>query len=186
MFEPFFIAAFPLLFLAVLAGGGVALRRRGVDMEGVAPINRNLFLLSKLVMIMPWTAMFLQALGVSFLSLRVPPVLNGLSLGLWVAGFAVALAGRFRLGSSFRVGCPKDKTTLRTDGIFRLSRNPMYLGLDTTFLAAALYTLNPLVLVLGAGLAALHHRLILAEEECLREIHGQDYADYCLRTGRYL
>jgi protein-S-isoprenylcysteine O-methyltransferase Ste14 len=186
MFEAILIAAFPVLFLAVLAGGGAALRRRNIDMEGVPPIKKSLFLLSKLAMLVPWAAMFLQALGVNLSPVRVPPILKGISLGLWAAGFGLSLAGCIGLGSSFRVGCPKDETTLRTDGIFRCSRNPIYLGLDTTFLAAALFTLNPAVLVVGAGIAAVHHRIILAEEECLRKTHGQAYAEYCRRVGRYL
>ncbi len=186
MFEPLFVATFLVLFLAVLAGGGAALRRRKIDMEGVPPIDRRLFLLSKLAMLVPWTAMFLQALGVNLSPVRVPPILKGISLGLWAAGFGLSLAGRIGLGSSFRVGCPKEETNLRTDGIFRCSRNPIYVGLDVTFLAAALFTLNPLVLVLGAGIAAVHHRIILAEEECLRKTHGQAYAEYSRRVGRYL
>jgi protein-S-isoprenylcysteine O-methyltransferase Ste14 len=186
MLEPVLIAAFPVVFLAVLVGGRAALRRRKIDMEGVPPIDRNIFLLSKLAMLLPWTAMFLQSLGVNLSPLRVPPLLKWVSLVLWAFGFGLALAGRIGLGASFRVGCPKDETTLRTDGIFRSSRNPIYLGLDVTFLAAALFTLNPLVLVLGAGLAGVHHRIIIAEEECLRKTHGEAYAEYCRRVSRYL
>lgn len=186
MFEPIFVATFLVLFLAVLAGGRAALRRQNIDMEGVAPIKRSLFLLSKLAMLIPWATMFLQALGVNLSPVRVPPVLKGISLGLWAAGFGLSLAGRIGLGSSFRVGCPEEETTLRTDGIFHTSRNPIYLGLDVTFLAAALFTLNPAVLAVGAGIAAVHHRIILAEEECLRKTHGQAYAEYCRRVGRYL
>ncbi len=96
------------------------------------------------------------------------------------------MAGRFGLGSSFRVGCAKEKTVLRTGGIFRFSRNPIYLGLNTTFLASALYTLNPVVILVGVGLAVVHHRIILAEEECLRRMFGQEYEEYCGRVGRYI
>ncbi len=109
-----------------------------------------------------------------------------ISLGLWVSGWGLLFAGRFGLGSSFRVGCPEEETKLRTGGIFRFSRNPMYLGLDATLLAAALYTLNPLILLVGAGIAAVHHRIILAEEECLRKMFGREYEAYCGRVGRYL
>ena len=62
----------------------------------------------------------------------------------------------------------------------------MYLGLDATLLAAALYTLNPIVLLIGGGIAAVDHRIILAEEECLRKMFGQDFEEYCRRVGRYL
>ena len=62
----------------------------------------------------------------------------------------------------------------------------MYLGLYATLLAVALYTLNPLVLIIGVGIAAVHHRIVLAEEECLRKMYGHEYTEYCRRVGRYL
>jgi protein-S-isoprenylcysteine O-methyltransferase Ste14 len=186
IFESFFVAAFPMFFIAVLAGGGVSLRRRNIDMEGLPPIDKNLFRLGKFAMLIPWAAMILQGFGVGISPTRVPLLLKWVSLGLWVCGFGFLLAGRIGLGSSFRVGCPKGETTLRTDGIFRYSRNPMYLGIYTTFLAATLYTLNPLVLLIGAGVAAVHHRIVLAEEQCLRKMSGQEYEEYCQRVRRYL
>jgi protein-S-isoprenylcysteine O-methyltransferase Ste14 len=62
----------------------------------------------------------------------------------------------------------------------------MYLGLDATLLAATLITLNPLVLVIGAGVAGVHHRIVLAEESCLRKMLGQEYEEYYQRVRRYL
>ena len=155
-------------------------------MDGRPPIDKNLFLLSKFAMLIPWTAMVLQGFGVGLALARMPPLLRWMSLGLWVSGWGLMLAGRIGLGRSFRVGCPKEETNLRTDGIFRYTRNPIYVGLDATLLAAALYTLNPLVLIIGIGIAGVHHRIILAEEECLRKMRGQEYEEYCRRVGRYL
>ena len=186
MFEPFLVAAFPLLFMAVLAGARASLRRRNIDIEGRPPIDRNLFLLSKLAMLIPWTAMVLQGFGVNLSLARVPPPLKWISLGLWISGWGLLFAGRIGLGSSFRVGCPEEETKLRIEGVFRFSRNPMYLGLDATLLATALYTLNPIVLLIGGAIAAVHHRIIMAEEECLRGMFGREYEEYCGRVGRYL
>jgi protein-S-isoprenylcysteine O-methyltransferase Ste14 len=180
------VAAFLGLFLIVLVAAGVGLRRRKIDLEGAPPIDQGLFYLSKLAMVIPWAAMMLQSLGVNLSWSAVPQTLKWSSLVLWAAGFLLAMAGRFGLGSSFRVGCAKEETVLRTHGIFRFSRNPIYVGLNATFLAAALYTLNPLVLLVGAGVSAVHHRIILAEEACLRRMFGKPYEDYCLRVGRYL
>jgi len=186
MLEPFIVAAFPTLFLVVLIGGRASMRRRNIDMEGIPPIDKNLFHVSKLAMGIPWVAMFVQSLGVNLAPIRVPRVLEWVSLSLWVLGFGLMLAGRIGMGNSFRVGCARERTSLITNGVFAYSRNPIYLGMNMTFLAAALYTMNPLVLVIGAGLAAIHHRIILGEEECLRKMSGQEYEEYCRRVGRYL
>lgn len=186
MFEPILVTAFPAAFFVILVGGRAYLKRRNIDMEGRPPIHKVPFLLSKFAMIVPWMAMGMQAFGLDLSLTRLPPLLKWTSLGLWVSGWGVMLAGRIELGRSFRVGCPNEKTSLMTGGVFRWSRNPMYLGLNATFFAAALYTLNPLVLLIGIGIAAVHHRIILAEEDCLRKMFGRDYEEYGGRVGRYL
>ncbi|OGD23003.1 MAG: hypothetical protein A2W03_04480 [Candidatus Aminicenantes bacterium RBG_16_63_16] len=186
MFEPVFVEAFPVLFLTGLISARLAFRRRKIDMEGAPPIDKRLFFPSKVVMLIPWAAMILQGFGVNLSWASVPRALQWLSIFLWALGFSLATAGRFGLGSSFRVGCAEEKTILRTGGIFRISRNPIYIGLNSTFLASALYTLNPIVLLVGAGLVVLHHRIIQAEEECLRRMFGKEYEGYCRRVGRYV
>jgi protein-S-isoprenylcysteine O-methyltransferase Ste14 len=186
MIEPLFVAAFPVLFMVVLSAGGVALRRRQIDLDGTPPIDKNLFRLSKLAIVIPWAAMFLQSLGLNLSPVSEPRLLKWISLGLWAFGFALLLAGRFGLGSSFRVGCAKESTILRVGGLFRYSRNPMYLGIYGTLLASVLYTLNPLILLVGVFVVAVHHRIVLAEEACLRKTFGEEYADYCRRVRRYL
>ncbi len=186
VYEQVFVAAFPGLFLIGLIAGLTTLRREKIDFQGAPPIDKNIFYLSKLAMLVPWSAMVLQCFGVRVSFMDVPPALKWVALVLWAAGFSLAVAGRFELGSSFRVGCAKEETALRTGGIFRLSRNPIYVGLNATLAASVLYTMNPLVLLVGAGVSGVHHRIILAEEECLRRMFGKAYEDYCLKVGRYL
>jgi hypothetical protein len=54
MIEAPFVAAFPVLFLSVLVAGRVAFRRRKIDMEGAPPIDKKLFRLSKVAMVIPF------------------------------------------------------------------------------------------------------------------------------------
>jgi protein-S-isoprenylcysteine O-methyltransferase Ste14 len=186
MIEPIFVAASPVLFIILLFAGGVALRRRQIDMDGTPPIDKNLFLLSKLAMFIPWAAMILQSLGLRLFPSIGPPLLKWISLGLWTFGFALLSAGRIGMGRSFRIGCAKEATTLRIRGLFRYSRNPMYLGIYGTLFASILYTMNPIILLVGVFVAAVHHRIVLAEEACLRKTFGEEYVDYCRRVGRYI
>jgi protein-S-isoprenylcysteine O-methyltransferase Ste14 len=62
----------------------------------------------------------------------------------------------------------------------------MYLGVYSTLLAACLYTLNPIVLVLAIFVVAVHHKIVLAEERYLSGVFGEEYADYCRRVRRYI
>jgi protein-S-isoprenylcysteine O-methyltransferase Ste14 len=184
--EPLAIALLPVVFLIVLFGGGALMQRRHVDMDGDPPIDRRLFYASKYSMVAVWAAMVAQAWGLGLPLAARPAWVRWASIGFWVCGFALLLAGRLTMGESFRMGSPQERTGLRVDGLFKVSRNPMYLGVFATLLAATLYTLNPLVLLVAIFIVAVHHRIVLAEEGYLREAFGGEYAEYRRRVPRYL
>lgn len=186
MFEAVAVTIIAFLFLAVLFGGGRAFRRRHIDMDGDPPIGRTVFYASKYAIVVVWGTMIACSWGAPVSFVGPPPALRWAGLLLWAAGFLVLFAGRFGLGSSFRLGSPREATSLKMDGVFGLSRNPMYLGVYSTLLAAVLYTLNPIVLAVGLFVVAVHHRIVLAEERYLAGVFGSDYADYCRRVRRYI
>ncbi len=186
MIEQIVVTLLPAAFLAVLFGSGEHFRRRHIDMDGDAPINRTLFYGSKYLILALWAAMVVHAWGVDISFWTGPAALNWAAVVLWVAGFLLLFSGRLELGTSFRIGQPKESTSLRMRGLFRVSRNPMYLGVYATLLASVLHTLNPVVFLLGAFIIAVHHRIVLAEEEHLRSAFGEDYAMYCRRVRRYI
>jgi protein-S-isoprenylcysteine O-methyltransferase Ste14 len=186
MLEAIVVTIFPILFLIVLFGGGELFRRKKIDMDGKAPINRTLFYISKYSILVLWGVMVLQSWGVSISIVEVPPFIQWISVIFWVFGFILLLLGRFGLGNSFRLGTPKEGTSLIVGGLYRFSRNPMYLGVYATVLASALYTLNPVVILLAAFVVAIHHKIVLSEEEYMQKVFGQEYLDYCHRVRRYI
>ena len=186
MIEPLVVTLLPVAFLATMFIGGQRFRRRNIDMDGDAPISRTLFYSSKYLIVVLWLAMVLDAWGIAVSFFRVPESLRWAALCVWTAGFLLLFVGRFELGASFRIGRPKESTRLQVGGLFRISRNPMYLGMYATLLASVLRTLNPVLLLLGVFIVAVHHRIVLAEEDHLRNAFGEEYAGYCRRVGRYL
>jgi protein-S-isoprenylcysteine O-methyltransferase Ste14 len=184
--EPAIVTSLAVLFLAVLFGGGAAFRRRQIDMDGDPPIDRRIFYASKYSIVVIWAAMIARSWGAPVVPVEVPAGLRWTGLALWAAGFAVMFAGRFALGSAFRLGSPKEQTGLRMMGLYRVSRNPMYVGVFATIAAAVPYTLNPRVMAAGVFVAAVHHRIVLAEERFLRATFGSSYSEYCGRVRRYL
>ncbi|MCL5019325.1 MAG: isoprenylcysteine carboxylmethyltransferase family protein [Patescibacteria group bacterium] len=186
MIESILVTFFPALFLIVLFGGGELFRRRNIDMDGDAPINRLIFYCSKYSILILWGGMVLQSWDVNLSFTRVPGLLTWIALCLWVLGFTLLLIGRFGLGDSFRLGSPRESTNLKVGGLFSFSRNPMYLGVYATLLASFLYTLNPLLFLIGVFVIAVHHKIVLAEEQHLQKAFGKEYLDYCNRVRRYL
>jgi protein-S-isoprenylcysteine O-methyltransferase Ste14 len=185
MIEPIVVTLLPFLFLVILFGGGELFRRRNIDIDGEAPINRTLFYISKYSIVLLWGAMVLQSWGINLSFISVSGPFKWGSLFLWFFGFMLLFAGRFKLGDSFRLGSPRESTCLKVNGLFRLSRNPMYLGVYATLAASVFYTMNPIILVIGIFVVAVHHKIVLAEEQYLLRIFGKEYIDYCRCARRY-
>ena len=186
MIERLCITGLPILFLIILFGGGERFRRRHLNMDGDAPIDKTLFYTSKYAIVALWAVTIAQGWGLGFSFMKVTPIVRWVAVALWVAGFALLLIGRFEMGDAFRIGSPQERTTLKVSGLFRLSRNPMYVGVFATIVASSLYTLNPAVLLVAAFIVAVHHRIVWAEEEYLRRAFGDEYTEYCNRVRRYL
>lgn len=186
MIEAVLVTILPAGFLIVLFGGGALFRKRKIEQDGQAPINRTLFYAGKYSILVLWGAMALQSWGIRISMVDVPRALQISALAFWVAGFAFLYLGRFRMGDSFRLGTAREDTRLKTDGLFSLSRNPMYVGVYATIIAASLYTLNPVVILSGAFVVAVHHSIVLAEENHMQTVFGREYGEYCSRVKRYI
>ncbi len=186
MIEPICVTLFPALFLIILFGGGELFRRRNIDIDGEPPISKGIFLSSKYLIVAVWILMVMESWGVNLFFRQAPSPLHEFSLVLWAAGFTLLLIGRFGMGNSFRIGSPKEPTRLIIRGLFRFSRNPMYVGVYTTLVASTLYTLNPIILGIAVFVIVVHHRIVIAEEDHLLKVFGPEYQEYCRRVRRYL
>lgn len=89
--------------------------------------------------------------------------------------------------NSWRVGIDQQqKTELITSGIFKYSRNPIYLGMMLSALGLFLVTPTGFTLtltILGFVLIQIQIRL---EEEFLYKMHGQLFLDYRNKTRRFI
>ena len=104
----------------------------------------------------------------------------GLSLGLWCA-LEFAVRG---LGTPAPFDPPK---RLVVRGLYRYTRNPMYVGALAALLGEALFFRAWQIAALAAVLfAAVNVFLIFFEEPQLVRRFGADYKDYCRRVGRWL
>ena len=186
MLEPLFVTLLPVVFLAGLIQRALAFRRDNVDMDGEPPISKPLFVSSKYAIVVVWGGMVIQVWGGNLSFFRIPGSLLVASLGLWTLGFGLLFTGRSGLGESFRIGSAKEHTGLRQTGLYRISRNPMYVGVYLTLFAAVLRTLNPILLLLAAYVIVIHHRIVLAEEGHLEHVFGEEYRTYSSRVRRYL
>ena len=81
----------------------------------------------------------------------------------------------------------RNVTALVTEGVFRYSRNPMYLGMFLVLLGCALTVGATWALPVPVLFAVIIEvRFIRPEEQMLRELFGAEFDAYCTRVRRWL
>lgn len=116
------------------------------------------------------------------------PVGRTLGIALYGLGLVGTLVAQGTMGSSWRIGVDaSEETDLVTTGPFSLVRNPIFTAMTSTFLGLTL--LVPNIVSLAGFLTlvvALELQVRFVEEPYLLRTHGDDYAGYANRVGRFL
>lgn len=142
-------------------------------------------------------AMFIYVLAYSLfpswhsIFLVIPSLDNEIIKYIGLVVLAVSLVwtiiAQGHMKNSWRIGIDTEtKTELVTNGLFGLSRNPIFLGMILSLVGLFLVTPNALTLlflILGYVLIQIQIRL---EEEFLTNEHGQNYIDYKHKVRRLI
>jgi protein-S-isoprenylcysteine O-methyltransferase Ste14 len=143
----------------------------------------------------PPPLIFLAGLAVGFALEALLPGSSVPDTVGWILGGALLLAGIALLFSFERAFTQKKTpanpwrptTAIATDGPYRFTRNPAYLGMALVYVgialcSQALWVLLPLPLVL----AIVDRGVIAREERYLERKFGQEYLDFKRRVRRWI
>jgi protein-S-isoprenylcysteine O-methyltransferase Ste14 len=113
---------------------------------------------------------------------------HALGVALAAAGIAATFGAQLSMGASWRVGVdPAEQTDLVTEGPFGIVRNPIYSAMLPTVFGLLLMVPSALAI---AGFALLllgiELQVRLVEEPYLLQVHGDAYARYAARVGRFV
>ncbi|GAA0793639.1 methyltransferase family protein [Spirilliplanes yamanashiensis] len=129
----------------------------------------------------------------SLLGMPTIPPLDGtaaaaVGIALMVTGIAATVLAQTSMGTSWRIGVdPGESPPLVTGGAFRVARNPIFTAMMVTAAGIALTVPNAIAVGgLIAAIIAIELQVRLVEEPYLRRQHGQAYAAYEQRVGRFL
>jgi len=117
---------------------------------------------------------------------------NGFLVMRWVAALcAVAcwlatLNCYRRMGDDWRMDVSAEKTPLITDGPFQRIRHPIYAFSILLMLCTAVVLPTPPMLAVALVHVLLMHVKARNEEAHLAALHGEAYARYAARTGRFM
>ncbi len=107
---------------------------------------------------------------------------------LTLIGIAATFAAQVTMGNNWRIGVDDNESTdLVTTGAFALARNPIFTAMVVTGLGLVLVVPNVVAIAGIVGLLlALQLQVRLLEEPYLARTHGEAWAAYANRVGRFL
>lgn len=109
--------------------------------------------------------------------------------GLIIAagGVALFITAMLTMRDSWRAGVSQDKTELVTSGVFRISRNPAFLGFDLMYLGVLLVFFNWVLCACSLfAVLMLHLQIVNNEEDAMLLAFGDEYLAYKRKVRRYL
>ncbi len=153
---------------------------------GSPSISPFLFYSGKITMFICWGLTLAKAIIPSFGWTEVPLWMSWTGSILLCIGTAVLLLSFRGLGFSLRYGLPEEDTKLKTTGLYRFSRHPLYLGVFITSFACIVFFPNVLNIFFGLYCIAMQWLMIGGEEKFLAERFGDEWLDYKKKVSRLL
>lgn len=142
----------------------------------------TLFIYTVLLLLFPQTVFSTFRINILDLdSIRYAGITLMITAFIWVVTAQVQMKNSWRIG----IDC-KTKTELITHGLFRFSRNPIFLGMMVSLIRFFLAFPTVIAFIFSLMGCILMQIQIRLEEEYLQKQHGQAYLTYKKRVGRML
>lgn len=120
---------------------------------------------------------------VTLLTIFIPLSSSTVAVVIGAPLYAIGLIGFIAAVASYIKAPPE---ALAMQGIYRISRNPMYVAALLAYTGITVLTLNILLAMLLIIMIALHHMMILSEERACAKRFGKQYEQYRKDASRYL
>lgn len=120
-----------------------------------------------------------QMIILAFLEVKLSDILSYTGLGLFIIGMLLYII------STVQFAKPK-QNGLNVNGLYKISRNPMYLAYFLYFLGCSMLTGSLVLLFVLIIFQISVHYLILSEERWCIKKFGEEYKNYMNQARRYL
>jgi protein-S-isoprenylcysteine O-methyltransferase Ste14 len=146
------------------------------------PITAILFILALVNLIYPAVLPYLGSF--SWLEVSISKIAGFILIHLALLWIVIA---QIQMSNSWRVGIDHSaKTELKTNGVFSVSRNPVFLGMLVTLTGFFLIIPNAFTLVAFVTSLLLFQVQVRLEEEYLYKTHKDEYIEYTRKVRRWL
>lgn len=155
---------------------------------GKFPINPFFFITGKAIGYILWLIVVLKFfnLELKLIPLNSNQTVQFIAFTFFAISAFISVISMLNLGSSLSLGVPKEKTTLKTKGLYHFSRNPIYVSFNLFTIAGVLLIYNIPAVIAGIYSMIVYDYIIKAEEKYLSKKFGKKYTNYCKKVRRYL
>lgn len=115
------------------------------------------------------------------------PILQKIGWSLLLVSLIVVWFSQSKMANSWRIGIDEDnKTKLVTNGVFSISRNPIFLGIMIANIGLFLVIPNAFTLLIISLSTISVNTQIRLEEEFLKREFGNEYIEYTKKVRRWI
>lgn len=184
------------VFYSAYLGKKIAQRRQGITTNqiGKGDKPRKVLLIENIMGWATFSVIPIEIISVILYpkmtlipALKSFPVLQWTGLAIAAIGVAFFIVAMLTMSDSWRAGIPdSDKTVFVQKGIYRISRNPAFVGFDLMYIGLLLAFPNIIHLLFAIFPIVMLHLQIRQEEVFLRNTSGAEYEEYCRKVRRYI
>ena len=153
---------------------------------GVGNKPKRIIIVERIMSVATIMTIIAQVCSILFVNNYIIPELRNVGIILGFISIIFFALATITMKNSWRVGIAEEKTTLITNGIYKWSRNPAFVGFDLLYLSILLIFWNIPLLIISIWAAVMLHLQILQEEGHMYNMFGKEYENYTKHTLRYL
>ncbi len=177
-----------VVFYSIYFGKMIIQKRQGIQTRQLGKgKNQNVRTVEILVSVATLLIIPIQLISIIFDLTILNNNIRFLGFLVGIIGDILFLISIITMKNSWRAGIPsEDKTEFISNGIYKISRNPAFLGFDLMYISICLLYCNVFTLIFSLFAIIMLHFQILQEEKYLEKTFGEKYITYKNKVFRYI
>lgn len=186
-FQLFSLLAIAIFYIAYITKM-LLQKRKGIQTDQIAKGNKKArtMYIEKIMKVATFSIVLVEVISICFNTKQFSSNIMTIGICLAFIGDFIFILAMWTMKDSWRAGIPeKDKTKMISTGIYRISRNPAFLGFDLVYIGILLAFFNIFHAIFAIFAIVMLHLQIHQEEAFLPSVFGEDYLAYKRKTARY-
>ena len=177
-----------IVFYGIYFGKMIIQKRQGIQTRQLGKgKNQNVRVVEILMSIATLVIVPIQLISIILNLTLLDNKIRFIGFLVGILGDILFLIAIITMKNSWRAGIPsEDKIEFVSNGIYKISRNPAFVGFDLMYIGICLLYCNVLTIVFSLFAIIMLHFQILEEEKYLKKTFGEKYLTYKNKVCRYI